>query len=513
MKTYFGKSCFLIGVLFILINNLCSQNYYLPKIIGCEFNNDPIEKVLLKLSALADVNFSYNSDILHSNKITYKTQASSLDSILRNIFSEKYQFEEFENHIIILKKDSLGKVIYDKIDTTENVKVVKGQVIEWASKNPIPFAHIYLSKSNTKTITNTNGEFKLTITDPQDNDTLMISFIGYRNFSIYLKYLDTLNTIIELKPETYKIEQVIIKPYNPKEIIKKAVENISENYDNKSCNLIGFFRETNRLNNEYISISEAVVSIYKSNYAIEYDNDKIKILKGRKNQNLSALDEYDFKVIGGLYNNLKLDIVKNKVSFINSEYMNLYDYYLEKIITYRNRNTFVISFDQKENVDELLYKGKLYIDEKTYAIVSAEFQISPKAIQKASSVFVVKKPFSARIKPVFSLYKTDYFYQNGKWQLNNAKSEVHFDILNKRTKNYSNFSTSSEFIITDKILIDVKKFRPKETSKPTDVFVEQINGYDEEFWGKYNIIQPDQSLIDAYEQLKTYTIHLVSNIK
>ena len=60
----------------------------------------------------------------------------------------------------------------------------------------------------------------------------------------------------------------------------------------------------------------------------------------------------------------------------------------------------------------------------------------------------------------------------------------------------------SEFIITDRTTEDVKKFKRKEISKSTDIFVDQISDeYDEKFWGKYNIIQPDKSLIEAYKEL------------
>ncbi|MBN2520101.1 MAG: carboxypeptidase-like regulatory domain-containing protein [Bacteroidales bacterium] len=492
--------------------NCFSQTVYLKENITCNFVEEDLAKVLEALGKGIDVNFSYNPDIIPQNKITYQSQSIPLEKILADIFGEGYIFEEFENHVIILKNDSTGKHKYIKTETKEILKKINGQVIEWTTKNPIPYAHVYLTNSNARTISNGNGEFILNIVNPKDDDTLMVSYIGYRNFSILLKYLDSINTLIELKPETYLIKQVIIKPVNAVEIIQMSIKNINHNYDNKPSNLLAFFRETNRLNNQYISISEAVVGIYKSNYAIDYNSDQIKIIKGRKNQNFEPLDEYDFKVVGGLYNNLKLDIVKDKASFIDPESMSKYQYEYEKMVTYKGRNTYVISFDQKDGIDELLYKGLLYIDELSYAIVSAEFQISPKAIKNAASVFIVKKPSSASIKPVFSHYRTDYYYQNGKWHLNNVKSEMQLDILNKKTDTYSTFSTLSEFIITDRITKDVKKFKFKESSKPSDVFVEQIGNYDEGFWGKYNIIKPDKSLIDAYEELKTTTLHIVNNI-
>ncbi|MBN2520731.1 MAG: hypothetical protein JXB17_09525, partial [Bacteroidales bacterium] len=298
----------------------------------------------------------------------------------------------------------------------------------------------------------------------------------------------------------------------PIELINNAIERIPDNYEKGSSILTAFFREINKLNNEYISISEAVISIFKSNYALEYDSDKIKILKGRKNQNINVLDDYDFKVIGGLYYNFKLDIVKDKVSFIDPEYFISYNYEYSKIININDRPAYEILFDQKENIQDLLYQGKLYIDVETYAIVGTEFQFSPKAIDNASSLLIKKKPPSAKIEPFYSYYKTDYIFKNGKWYLNNVKSEVHLHVLNRKTNNYSQFSTTSEFIITDRYTKDIKKFKRKDISKSTDVFVDQISKeYDEEFWGKYNIIQPDKSLIEAYKELNKNKYFFIVN--
>jgi hypothetical protein len=48
---------------------------------------------------------------------------------------------------------------------------------------------------------------------------------------------------------------------------------------------------------------------------------------------------------------------------------------------------------------------------------------------------------------------------------------------------------------------DVSRFRQKETTDIDDLFINQVGGYDEAFWGEYNYIKPDEPLEEALRRI------------
>ena len=60
----------------------------------------------------------------------------------------------------------------------------------------------------------------------------------------------------------------------------------------------------------------------------------------------------------------------------------------------------------------------------------------------------------------------------------------------------------SEIAITDRTDQEVIKFAGKERMKYTDVFTEKVSAFvDPDFWGDYNVIEPDQSIESAIRRL------------
>jgi len=45
------------------------------------------------------------------------------------------------------------------------------------------------------------------------------------------------------------------------------------------------------------------------------------------------------------------------------------------MMSYGDRLVYVISFRQKSHITDLLFKGQLYLDQETLAILAAEFRI------------------------------------------------------------------------------------------------------------------------------------------
>jgi len=285
------------------------------------------------------------------------------------------------------------------------------------------------------------------------------------------------------------------------DIVREVSKNIVRNYSSKHSLYTAFYRETTREENNYISICEAVVDIAKAPYNNQYISDQAKIFKGRRSENVKKIKNLRYKLEGGIYNCLLLDVVKDESSFLSEEYFNYYEYEYVKQMAYENRVLYVISFDQREGIDIPLYKGLLYIDSESNALVALKFGLSPRGMKYAKNLLVKKQPSKFQVTPLSTDYQVYYRFINGRWYLAYVRGEL--KIKAKSTKWFFNsvFTSVTEMAITGIDTTTKIRFRWKETVKPNDIVVDNVSNTNEDFWSNYVIIQPEQSIMNAVNKL------------
>ena len=229
--------------------------------------------------------------------------------------------------------------------------------------------------------------------------------------------------------------------------------------------------------------------------------DQVKVFKGRKTADKSQYDTVLFKVQGGLYNCLLLDIVKHIPSFMDENDFNMYDYKMGLVQKINDEMAYTIEFDQKDGITEPYYKGKLYIEVNSLSIIAAEFSISPKAIGNASSVLVRKAPLQLKVKPVSVDYLVNFDKVDGKWQLNHIRMQIQMRVRKKSNLFNSLYTSISEMVITESDTLPAKPFRFSQTAHSNDIFIEKIGAYDPSFWGEYNYIKPEEKLEETLQRL------------
>jgi hypothetical protein len=255
-------------------------------------------------------------------------------------------------------------------------------------------------------------------------------------------------------------------------------------------------------NKQYVGVAEAVLNIYKSRYSNEMEMDRIKVFKGRKSQDVKRMDTLVFKLQGGQYTAMLLDLAKKPESFMQDEYFNDYEYKPVSIVNLEDRETYVIEFAQKEEVQEPFYQGRIYLDINTLAIKKVEFSLSPYGLQYADKYLIKKKPANMNVKTASAYYMADYRDVNGRWTLNHVHYEVKFKVDKKRHWFSKIYTSTVDLAITDKDTVNVTKFKMSESLKPNQIFADHVNEfYDEGFWGSYNIIKPEEPIEEAVERI------------
>lgn len=380
---------------------------------------------------------------------------------------------------------------------------IKGKVVDMDSGAPLVFAGVAVKESNLATVTNVDGEFLLKI--PQDeNQIIVFSFLGYKNKEVPVSslHMNGQKNTIALESTAVPMQEVVVRPLDPDFIMNEVIRHFNLNYPGIPNDMAAFYRETIKKNRAYVSIGEAVVDIFKAPYGNSLRNDAAKIYKGRKNSDTSKLDTILFRLQGGPVTSLDLDLVKNPETILTEESLKQYDFSLTGVVIIDDKANYIISFTQKPEIDIPLFTGKLYIDVKTYALSEAEFGVNMTNKAAVTSLFVRKKPMGMSVTPEATSYLVKYKESKGKWYFAYSRAEVKFKVDWKKRLFNKTYTTMSEIAITDRSEENVVKFQSKDKLKVNDFFTDEVSAFaDPDFWGDYNVIEPDQSIEAAIRRL------------
>ncbi len=404
-------------------------------------------------------------------------------------------------HLLINSNELILNGLTDENDTV-HYKTFTGEVVDRRNGASIVFASVFIVGTNLGTVTNSEGEFIIKVPEKLLKNYIGITHIGYSRATVPLETLKPEGNIIELDISPIPIREVVVTSPDPRRLIEEALFNIHENYPAEPMMMLSFYRETVKKNRNYVAISEAVLDVYKSSYSSKIDLDRIRIFKGRKGRDVTRMDTVLFKYQGGHYTAFLLDIVKNPGDLLSKDVLDQYEYKMGGMISIDDRNTWIVEFDVKTGSEYPLYKGKIYIDAESYAIVGLEFNISPKMISIATRYMIKKKPAGMMVDVVSGHYLTNYRLVQGKWYLNYVRTEFVFDCKWKRRLFKSTYSVMSEMAVTDISRENISKYKIRESAKKTDVLIEQVTYFeDPDFWGDYNVIKPDESIESAILRL------------
>ncbi|NOY38496.1 MAG: hypothetical protein GXO83_13095 [Chlorobi bacterium] len=380
----------------------------------------------------------------------------------------------------------------------------KGIVLDAESKTPVVFAAVVIRGTLSGTVTNSEGRFLIKIPDNVEQPAIKISSLGYETKTIAVSQLSKSQTsTIELQMASVPIEPVVIRNIDPLLLLKDAVQLIPRNYGDAPVMMTGFYRESIRKNrNNYKSVGEAILDIYKGSYKNPFDGDRVRIYKGRKSENLRRSDTIMVKFMGGPVTASLLDLVKNPSDILSPKVYDYYDYRLSGAVDINGRKTYVIQFDQKDSVQVPLYKGKIYIDKETKGIVSIDFEISPKQRDKAADYLILRKPATLVVDVISAHYLVNYRMVNDRWFLNYVRLEDHFSTKWKKKLFRSEYYLTSETAITDINPEKIEKPKFRESFKKNDFFSEKVSAFeDPEFWGPANVIEPEESIQEAIAKI------------
>lgn len=384
---------------------------------------------------------------------------------------------------------------------SDSYLTVTGQLKDAKTGEKIIYATITVPNTGIGTVSNSDGEFLLKINKGVNAENFEVSHLSYATTTFKISESLGKNKTFYLEPQLIMLKEISVVPKDARGIVEMALRNIKKNYSESPNMMTGFYRESIRQRRDFISISEAVVDIYKAPYSTMQE-DQVKIFKGRKGTNVKKADTLMVQLQGGPNVSMLLDIVKNTDLSIALDNLDNYAFEFGTIVNIDNKLNWVIHFSPNVVREEPLYYGKLYISQDNMAISRAEFSLDLNDEAKASRVFVQKKPMGLIFMPTSTSYLVTYKEQSGKYYLNYVRVDLKFqcDWKKRLFKNY--YTVMSEVAITDRSEEKVAKFAKQDVFRQNMVFAEKVEAFaDANFWGEYNIIEPEDSIESAIKKL------------
>lgn len=431
-------------------------------------------------------------------------------------------------------------VLYNSLIAQSQV-TLKGKVLDGESGEPLSFSYVTLSGVALGTVTDGDGEFLLNIPAAYTDRSIAFAYLGYERKILPISTLAKMDPLmVRLEKDVKQIKEVVIKPdksISAKQLLKKVMSNIEDNYAQTPAILKGYYRETVAENGAYISYADAAAEIHyapyqeKSYHWKDYridaqrsisslsnynmyngkslhrghfhsqtmNADQAKVIDCRSSKNLTKTDMYA-NVQAGPMGIFSKDYLKFKAAFFGDKKFKKFDYEIGEVLMKGIGYVYVLSFRTaitKEEMEELeekkLYKafykasrnkllqGKIYIDKDTYAVLKFESTV-PSEFKKyfCSYTTMNYKHFD---------YKLNIEYQKigDTYHLKYLRHQDEFILKDTITNNTTPYYAVSQFWVDEVETKEVEKF------DMTEVFANLSSNqlfdlpleYNQDFWETY----------------------------
>jgi len=391
------------------------------------------------------------------------------------------------------------------VNGQENQKYTeyKGEVVDNETQIPLESVNIAVKNTNINTVTNSEGKFLLKIPSDELNNVVVFSNLGYDLKLISVTALSELDSKIFLTAKITDLSEINLSVFgNAENMVRSVFAKKEENNLNKEITMTAFYRETIKKRNRNVSLAEAVVTLYKAPYNSSKD-DRVELKKARKSTDYRRLDTVAFKLQGGPFSTLYLDVMKYPEYIFTQDSIGEYIYRFKDPTTVKGNPVFVISFTQPNN-KRYHYEGLLFVDTETLALTRAEYTLYIGNREEAAEIFVQKKPKDIDVFPTEANYVVDYREKEGKWYYGYANAELTFKVDQKGKLFNSTYQLSTEMAVTDwQINTSDSKLRYRDRVKPSVIMSDEVLGFsDPDFWGAYNVIEPEKSIESAINKIQ-----------
>lgn len=390
------------------------------------------------------------------------------------------------------------------LNAQNNFSEFSGKVIDGKTKKALDAASLSVNATNISTITNSEGEFLLKVPNQYLDSKVVVNLLGYNTYVVPVSELTKEGNILKLYESVTELSEVSLSAYkNAESLINKVFNEKNQHEPGASVYMTAFYRETIKRRNRNVSLTEAVVNILKQSNTSQV-RDIIQLGKARKRTDYKRLDTVSVKLQGGPFSAIFLDVMKYPEYIFTKETIPSYKFSFSQPTTINNKKVYVVNFVPKNQALNYSYIGKLYIDSESLALVSANYNLDLSNKARSKNLLVKRKPSSIEVHPLQASYKVNYKEKDGRWYYSYSNLFLKFKVNKKRELFNKVYSLNSEMAVTDwEVNTEGKKIRGRDRLSPSVIITDAISGFsDPNFWGEYNLIEPDKSIESAIQKIQ-----------
>ncbi|MGB6151370.1 MAG: carboxypeptidase-like regulatory domain-containing protein, partial [Pricia sp.] len=166
----------------------------------------------------------------------------------------------------------------------------KGKLLDAVTEEPIAFATVRVKGKSKGVISNADGGFRIPQIFKTYGDTLKISSMGYETLELRIVDLspEKIN-LLRLDPGVFELREAVVsakqkKALRAKQIVRRAIRNIPENYPQHSFSQIGYYRDYQKDEEAYVNLNEAIIEVFDQGFATMDSSDtKVRLYDYSRN--------------------------------------------------------------------------------------------------------------------------------------------------------------------------------------------------------------------------------------
>ncbi|MCT4664337.1 MAG: carboxypeptidase-like regulatory domain-containing protein [Flavobacteriales bacterium] len=359
--------------------------------------------------------------------------------------------------------------------SAQNTLLIRAQVLDSISNDPLLYASVVSEKTNEGTSTNEQGIFEFKTKVLNEKDSLLISFIGYNSKRVRIQDLKKQNYKIYLSETTEFLTELTLEPKKAVWYLQQAFENYDNNLDSNSYRFESYFKQKAQENKRTLFHEEAYLENYFKNkkdtskdaqqaslvlFWEEKDVHDLKFMeKQRKKYAEKRKDKKDSTTIDVGFMDAKsfmMDYysIANMMDPKNSNYLKMIDdmdedkvYFSEKKYLYQDSSEYVSVeyYDKKERA-----RITCLINTKTFALKRISGNVDVKIPILLRPVLLV---MGVRVKDIIVDFQVDYQEIKEKMYPKMAKIDLKLDLVNFRMfrKNIPAIINSQQLCVITKL--------------------------------------------------------------
>jgi hypothetical protein len=368
---------------------------------------------------------------------------------------------------------------------------LNGKVVDMKSGLPLPFATVTIKNRSIGTVTNDAGEFQFFVAEKFINDTLVISYLGYRSLHLIVGSIRS-HTEFQLDELPVVLKEVTVDSDGARKLVQQALASIPKVNSSTPCLMEGFHRSWEKI--EFLdgtncpgTLIEAAVTIFDPGYNSKKTAQRAEEIFLNEIRRSALMQGWNYGNGSALRDLLNKNLTK-----------------------YPKENSFVFipSFFVNANNMQFEWEGDIMMDNEELSVIRIDvpntrgFPAYYKVfISQADNAILRFELHGEKSNIDFDLgpWHTDYFHSiysfrriQGVPYLNYARKEYMVRNLDVVTRKVIRKETYYRDLLINNVLTDDVNSRVKQLdslrSKEVSLAL-QSRGTNEEFWQRYNVIK------------------------